>query len=599
MDRRRDSDLTRRSLLAAAGTIASGSAGCIDYDGRESGRRTLSYPFRYTPRDVQLNPWAPNYPISVVPLFNAYRTVRIVGQGQRLGHLIETIDIDGTTATVQYNDGYTWWNGDQVTARDDYVRVQLEEFAGAPHRFRHSEHSLTRFVSDVELVDKYTLRYDFRVSLNPSLVRRIVGGGVVSTPARLFDRWVEQFRDATTTEERETGFQDFFEWQVPFQSVVDNGFGSGPFMPERITEAEVVCERFDPHPHADQIQFNQIRMPVSQRQRGRKFLANSKADIWSGPFDRVAEARSEDIELLDTYPLVDGYKVRLNWRGVFTDRRVRWAILAGLPIDDIATNAGWGVPVERQTGMGTIADDRWLSKSAKNRLQSHPTPADPDRVENLLENAGYERHNGHWQNPDGTRMWLRLIGPNDDAWVVAAKTIVDSLESAGVSVRYSPSEKETFKQQVRQGQFDLALWWHAGSPFTAYDVSSARPSRLAYGALSRDQNRSREGKPVNPELPRDNSDLRDSDRDQINLIDQWNGLRGAPDEKALKEQIEPFARWWNYDIPDIQIADAVIGIWKNTSGFTLSPRDDHALRTVGPANRPDIYALKTGAIHPK
>lgn len=598
--------LNRRELLAAGTAALASTAGCA-LDDDVSGSPTTSdhgapfaYPLRAPHETTQFNPWLSGYPHDVQPLFYAYRSVYRHGRGRRFEHLVDSVAIDGSTATVRYSDEYRWWNGEPVTARDDYVRLRLQELVREHRRNtkagQRGGRSAAGFDFEVEQVDEYALEYEFAEALNPRLVRDVVAGGAVTTAARLFEEWVERFESASTADERSAVMTEFRERTIPFEEMMDRGFGCGPFEPTALLEPRVECELFEQHPDADDIGIERVHLPVARGVRDRQMLLQGDLDAGQRTLSDLGSAVPSFVEQLDRYRLDSGLKLLCHWRGPLADRRVRWALAAAIPFEDLAENSQLGEPVRRQTGMGTPAEERWLSDTTRDRLWDHPTSAAPERAAEYLRAAGFERSGDHWRDANGDPIEFRFQIPTFETWTAAARTIGESLRSLGIRVRITPAELGTFFSNVTDGIYDIALWWHAGGPFDVYDVTASDRHRLGYGVDDSSRETSPRGKPVAPRVPERVSGPENSSGDRLDLVSQWEALRSAPTDARVREAVDPFARWWNFDLPDVQLVDDVAAIWGNTRDYAWPASGDPALRTYGPSNRPELHALVTGAV---
>lgn len=607
MNDERGGGVTRRGLLLAGAASLGSTAGCAlrdsdATDGPAPGApdAAFTYPLRSPHETTQFNPWSPGYPRDVSTLFYAYRSVYRHGDGRRFDHVIDAVEIDGETVTVRYSDQYRWWNGEPVTARDDYVHLRIQELIRDYTRDSPDRPSGSRpddqYDFEVALVDEYTLEYEFQETLNPRLARGVVASGVVNTAAWLFSEWITRLEDASTAEERNTVLTALREWTIPFEEMVDRGFGCGPFEPTRLLEPRVECELFDQHPYADVIDVDRVHLPVARGTRARQMLVEGQLDAGQRTLTDLGPSVPSYIEQLDRYRLANGTKLLLNWRGPLADRRVRWAIAAAIPFGDLAANSGLGEPVTTQTGMGTPADDRWLLQETRHRLYDHPIEAAPELAARHLAAAGYAQVDDSWRDADDNPIELRLSTPMLDSWTAAARTIGESLRAIGIEVRHAPVEFNTFFSSVNDGVFDMALWWNAGTPFEVYDVTNRHFDHLGYGIDEPSRDRSALGKPVAPRVPTTVSGPEATDGDRYNLVSRWRTLRSTPTDARVREAVAPFARWWNYDLPDIQLVDDVAAIWGNTRAFVWPETGDPALRTYGPHTRPELYALQTGAV---
>lgn len=572
---------TRRRLLTGCGGVAFAAlAGCTDVGGRNGGvadsPMVFGHGFPYLPEQTQLNPWAGNYPYDLYTLLFEPATVSTPREGHRLSDLLERVTIDGATVTVEYSDEYTWWNGEPVTARDRWVGHRIHSYvtSGTPR---------------VTLVDEYTLRYELSHPLSRQLVLSEIVVDAIDTAAWLFEPWLERLEDATTQSAREDVIKRLRQWELSLDEASEKGFGCGPYEFSEVSPNRLILKRFEDHPRSDDISVQKLWLPVTQGLRSGELLGEGALDGGQGLLaDRNVDTPSY-IEQLARYPTVSGTKLVLNWRNDhLARRRVRRALLCALPIDTIVSSAEWGEAPTVQTGMTRPAEQRWLGETERNQLQQYPIESDTKRAATLMHEAGYDRHDGTWHDTDGTKVTFRLRTPLWSAWASSAQIIEQSLNSFGFDVSAVQTSDASFRAVAQREEYDLLLWWTTGRPYVAYDITDTNPSTLGYelDAQSSDTG----GKPVRRDIP-----TPDGER-TIDLLEQWRRIERPSPERETQAAVSLFARWWNYDLPDILLATRHSGVWGNTRDFTWPSDDDPVYRISGPANQPEYHLLRTGTV---
>ena len=541
----------------------------------------------------------------MAPFLFEYRSVETFTEGRRFDHLVESVELDDEIATVRYRDSYTWWNGTQVTARDDWTGIRIEQHLSgeeldADRSPEHTEAAIDPATLDVELVDEYTLRYSFPEPLHPTVMEDAVAHGIVNTPATLFEPWVEQFESATTTGDHGEVEADFRTWTIGADELMEEGAGCGPFELTMAESTRYELDTYPGHPLAEDIAIDVVRLPIADGNRKDELLLQGELDFGDGPLDLDTPTHPDHVEELDRYRLDHGFKLLFNWRNDhIATRGVRRAIASVLPIPDILENAEMGIPTEVQTGMGAIADEQWFDEEFLDSLVRYPVDADEESAVSFMEEAGYRRTGGEWHDPDGEPVRLRLVGPTWDRWTVALLSVESALDTFGFDVSTDAIEAGTFYERLATGGFDIAPWWSGSRPFGAYNVTSAWPSGLGYGTDDPERETSPYDKPVRVTIPTDVGALTDDDgNEEINLVEQWRTLRSAPNDEEVSDAAAVFAQWWNYDLPDLHVSDVEQVIWGNTRDFVWPDAGDAVYRTYGPERRPDIYTVNAGAVSP-
>lgn len=171
--------------------------------------------------------------------------------------------------------------------------------------------------------------------------------------------------------------------------------------------------------------------------------------------DPVVGEFPDRIEEVST-PSPTGYSIALDHAGVLGERPVRRALMYALDTATIASNVhpdaaepvtvpGWDT-----WGIDAVLEETW----ARDHLIEYDH--DPDAAAAELREAGYERLDGTWHR-DGGALELRFGAPTqppdgqfrraDDPAIES--TAVDHLESFGIEVSFSNTERVTFASRWR------------------------------------------------------------------------------------------------------------------------------------------------------
>lgn len=574
-------DIRRREwLMACAGGLVAGLAGCLD---RGDDADVMQFRFPHPPETIQFNPWGSRFAEWADPLVFGFRSVSQPGGEPRLEYHITDVEIDNDEATVHYADGYQWWNGDPVTARDDWLAYQIDSFMGVPTR-----------IESVEYVDEHTLTVTFDRAVNERLLRRDLASGFIRTPRAEYEEWYERFTD-TTEDGRTEVAEELQEWWLPLEEIVDDGLGSSPYRVTEVLESRVVAEPFSDHPSAENLPAEEFVLPVAERDRADQLLVQGDFDVGSGRLANLEGAVPDEIEQLVSNPSDSGIKLLCHWGTDHLGHRgVRRAIVAALPLEDMV-QPEWTHPVTVQTGLHPPSVERWLVDDGEDELLTEPIESDPDRAEELLEEAGYSRSGNEFIHDERGTLSISLRYPSWPRWALIADFVQDSLEAIGIEVTGIVQEPTTFTESVRSQTFELALWWDEGDPLTTFDVTRSDPSALGIGVDDSQADTGRHGKPVVVDIP-DEPGARS--RTETNLVELWRTIESPPDPETEREAIRTFVRWWNHDLPDIQLLTADAGLWGNTNRFDWPAEEDDRYRYRGQSGPGYLYLLTTGAVEP-
>ncbi|WP_459194077.1 ABC transporter substrate-binding protein [Halosimplex sp. J119] len=584
---------TRRGYLAAlgAGGAVGSLAGCTETNDIVDSPEVFGYQFPYDSETTHVGPWSTSDPAGFYPLIYEARSYAAPAEERQLGDVVESVAVDGSTATVTYAEGFSWWSGKPVTARDTWVQRSIQS------------HVSTQSGPSVELVDEYTLRYEFEQPLDRPLVLSEVVSGAVRTPVEYYEPWLDRLRAATTDDRTEEVVENMRTDSPGLQTIVDEGLGCGPYELTEVSINRLMLERFEDHPRAEAISIPRLWLPVVQEVSIENLIKKGWLDGGSGMLADERGSPADNLEQIARYRTTSGVKLVLDWRNEHLARRgVRRAILAAVPIDNIVDVTGWGEPAERHTGLAAPAEQRWLPSSVRESLHEYPVASDTDRAAEYMRAAGYTRDNNDmWYDPDGRRARVTFGSPVWDDYVSAGTVVSSALEAFGFDVSVDRVPNTRIHYDVTNHTYDVLLWNFDGRPYSAYDVTSDGATSIGYGVSDPSTTTSSQGKPVEVRVPKTPGTIEapDSERRTVNLVDCWRTIRRPTDRSTTVDAVTTFATWWNDTLPDISLATETTGLWGNTRDFEWPTHEsDSVYGTAGPAGNPVFHMLKHGAIDP-
>ncbi|WP_123534381.1 ABC transporter substrate-binding protein [Halosimplex salinum] len=597
VDGRRDdgrgTGLTRRQYLTAlgAGGLVSSLAGCGEPNDIVDSPQVFGYQFPYDAESVHLGPWSASDPLGFYPILHEAMSHKTPGQGRRLGDVVDSVDSDGSTADVALAEGFSWWSGDPVTARDVWIEDRIQSFV------------TERPTPDVELLDDYRLRYEFDRPLDRPLVLSTVASGAVRTHADTYEPWLDRLRDAGTEDERAEIISDLRGNSRGLQEIADEGLGCGPYELVEVSINRLMFERFDDHPRADEISIPRLWFPVVQEVSIENLIKKGWLDGGNGLLRNERGSPPEHLEQLARFRVNSGTKLVLDWRNDHLARPgVRRAILSALPVDDVVEVASWGEPTRLQTGLAAPGDRRWLPEALRDKLHEYPIEADEDRAAEYMRAAGYTRDgNDRWRGPDDRLATIQMGTPVWNNFVSASEVVSETLERFGFDVSIDRVSNTNIHYDITNHTYDLMLWRFDGWPYSVYDVSSDAATSIGYGVSGPDEVLSSQGKPVEPSVPETPGevDASDADRHTVDLFDAWRDIQRPSDRATTVDAISTFATWWNDALPDIYLGTSVGGLWGNTRDFEWPEYDsDTEYGAAGPGNQPVFHLLKQGVVEP-
>ena len=583
--------VTRRAYLGAlgAGGLLGSLAGCTEPNDIVDSPAVFGYQFPYDAETTHIGPWSTSDPSAFYPICYETESYTTPGLDTQLGDVVESITVDGATATISYAEDFSWWSGDPVTARDPWIQERIQSFVSTGSR------------PAVSLVDEYTLQYEFDRPLDRTLAVSRVTDGMIRTRANFYEPWLGRLEDASTDRERREIITDLRNDSPGLQTIADEGLGCGPYELVEVSINRLMFERYDDHPRADALSIPRLWFPVVQQESIENLISKGWLDGGTGHLRNQRGAPPENLEQLASYRTNSGTKLVLDWRNKHLSRTgVRRALLSLLPLDDIVEVTNWGEPKIRQTGLAAPAEHRWLSASVREALHEYPIGADLEQATAYMEAAGYTRTGqDDWQGPDGASARVRIGTPVWDEYVSASSVVASSLDEFGFDVTTDRIPNTKIHYEVTNHTHDLMLWPFDGKPFTAYNVTSDAAASIGYGVTDPATERSSQGKPIDVRVPGTPGaiDASESERRDVNLVETWRTIEGPSDRQTTEAAIETFATWWNDALPDLYLGAAVTGLWGNTRDFSW-PTYESSSRygTAGSNGNPIFHMLKQGSV---
>lgn len=606
--------LSRRKWLAVSGAGLAGLAGCMggdesngsdDPDGSDGSDGSNGSDGSDTPVDAELTRFQGKIPTDFN--WNYFITNFKHGVAAQLFHRIrppemttlEEWDYDSENNVRRWTlpENLTWWNGDPVTAEDEYVKAEITRLQ-APE---------TSPFESIELEDDYTLAWHYKEPQNPTVVRQSNAlGDPIAVPRWKFQSWLEQYQDATTQDERDSITEELQQETISTQTVIDEGLGNHPYEMTEVNEQEMVFELRTDHPWATEDQVKTVRTRTITEDS--QIIINQDEIDLGGGLLAPNFSGPDHIENIIEMPSLQMSKVMFNHQNEHLQKRnVRRAIThlldAGNIIQNQSPNA---MPVSLQTGMGDEWVNEWLGEDFASNLHKYPTEADPDGATQLLEEEGYSKSGGTWQDPDGNAVEFSILSTNWGAFVDGARTTEAQLRQFGFETDFQALEHGSFTSRAWDNmEHDLTFYYQnnwANHPVSYYRPHYPGGLRMAQpdtfredieGWLEAGEERSPfNGLPLTPTIPSETGALEVSGSgEQINLFELWDGINKAQNEEQTVENLRKLARYWNYDMPHFVALQMRGGWWGDTKDFNM-PVDNEELQVYGSND----VALRNGYI---
>lgn len=340
----------------------------------------------------------------------------------------------------------TWHDGEPFTARDVEFTFSTLAFAQDYPGTRTEEFSILK---DVEVLDDHSIRFILSSPSGPFL------GQLTQSimPRHIYDPSV-----ATGSDKISIG--KLAEHPRNWKPVGTGPFKFGVWVKDQYITVERNENYYGDPTYLQSVQFNffpDVKDAVSA-------LENGKIDMVEAiPYDLAEEVepRLAETHTFFHYPELGCEFLAFNFRpGAFGRGRinpwlntgVRQAVALALDREGMIQEllSGRGVLVDSSVPMGSWA---YSLDAADSYL------FDPERAEELLDQAGWKRATDSWRYNGGQRLLFKLTIRGDiDFHRELADIIKDNLEAIGIQVEISPvSWSKLFVDHVYTGDFEMIL----------------------------------------------------------------------------------------------------------------------------------------------
>ena len=559
-----------------------------------SGDDTLDFFVGRPATEVQFNPFnLGNYAHTLQDqLFEM--VARAYTDGTVRPDLLEELTVEGDTLTMKFPEGFTWWNGEDLTAEDYYVGLELE-------RYQNLE---TTKVDSHTLVDDYTLERKFKNAVEPGLMKMNITGAFVNTPRWIFQEYLDRYEDASGQDARDTVTQDLLQMTIPPQKLVDDKLGNGLYRMTDFTASETLVEKYEDHPYADRTNLNKARIIPQRGNDVNSLAANNKLDMRPDKIISETDRKTYPENLQNIYRLswFRTQKFTFNYKNEhLANRNVRRAILSAVDLNSIVATmkqAGTvGAPCQLQTGLRSTLHDKFLGQEFTDKLIEYPVGKDTEKATEYMEKAGYSKKNGNWVDPDGSPFNFTILTQNEPQQVQPTKVYNDQLNSFGIKTNVSTVASSDYYPKLEEYTADIFWIWHVAAaiwhPIAYY-------SNDFYGIHVGDPSSGNEtgptGKPFETTIPSEvGAEEISGDGQTIQPAKLMNDLPFAKSAEKVNQMTKTLVQWFNFDLPDMVFVEEDSGYWGDVDDFDFPTKEDQELNT----NRPGQFAFKNGWISRK
>lgn len=442
-----DDVISRRELLAVAGASGMAAlAGCAGGDGTGDGDSGATYrnAFAGNPVDHHFNTsgvqnyrWPPGRAV-----FAPFVKYSFTEDEFLLGALKE-LQVDGQEATLTFRDDLAWDNGDEWTTEDLDVQLQLAEKTGT---------SLWGYLDDYEIVDDKTARLILSGTTNPQIIKFELTNFFVDTKADTHEQWLD--KDAS----------EFLQWE--WEDPVASGAFSFVSKDQQAFEFESNSEFYN----ADNVNFDTYLLESfgGNNAQHQALISGEELDAASSLFvpPEIVEQFPDHIVEVNI-PAKWGYGIVFNHDDPhFGQRAVRQAIAHVINRQAIVDNAGPRSKFVSQTPCGIAPQDQeyWLGDWMGDFETYGPESSQTEEATQLLEDAGYTKQDGTWQDSDGNTIGGEFYSPASwTDWKTMSQTVIDQLNNFGLDLTLNTLPTNDWFSQYSSGDFGMgSLYWLPG-----------------------------------------------------------------------------------------------------------------------------------------
>ncbi|PSQ25559.1 hypothetical protein BRD03_13715 [Halobacteriales archaeon QS_9_68_17] len=558
-----DSVVSRRRFLAATGAAgATAIAGCSDdaqtggegdedTDGDVVDRADAWFATAQVEHQVQQfqynqNVWGGSTHASF-GLFSEY-TQYLIGEDEFHPHFVEDWEVGDTTMTLQLRDDFTWGNGDDITADDVVMQLEIQEYLGE---------SLWDFAEDATAVDDTTVEISYPEGTNLDIIQHSVLHNTLDHPPADFSDAHEAIRNGEDADL-------FFEIEEPTPS--------GPIGLADTSSSYHEYEIRDDHPLAGNYNWNGYRMGYrdSNTSAHQSFAAGELDGIHSLFADPgTMEQFSDSLEEIQI-PGMFGFAIVFNHADEhYGERAVRKAFMYAIDESQVIDNVGASTKIDFDAPVGLTAAgiDSWLGDSI-DEYESYDR--DLDRVEELLTDAGFERNDDDVWERDGQTLEAPVIAPASwSDWALTASTIVDQLSQAGFDASEDMREGGAWGEAAANGDFKVIAEEHTegGDPANNYPFFSLRYKFLN----DKHGDESYFNYPEEVTVP-----ARDGDGEvTVDFRDTFEEFATTNDEDRIQELVEQLAWVFNQDLPLGMVQEKQEQSFLSRHGWEFPDQSEH------------------------
>lgn len=543
-------------MVALAGCSGGGETQKGNADGSGNGGQSKDDTFdTYTwtiPTNAQFNPYASkNWDDKIRQLVFDPLAQYNHKTGEYKGYIASDWSIDGRTLTLKVRDGYTWHNGDPLTADDIVTQFQISKFFKNP---------IWDYFESVEATDDRTVHAKITDVSSEVLYAELFNQDrYVYAPKSRFGKWLKKLRSGG-----DSALQKFLQYAP------NEPLGNGPMKISDKNQQRYLLEWYDDYPLADKPNFSKWQLNVEQSNQAKwAAIKGGECDSLETFMPKsVLNSVPKAVEM-QTLPTYGGSCLAFNHAHEHLGNvAVRKAIAYVLPRPRLSGTIYAPVdnPVEYVTGLSAATNKSVLGDLLG---QFERYEQSTEKAAKVLQDAGYEKKGGTWKK-DGSPIGFTIsVDASYTNQVSGYKAAAGILSDFGMNAQVeSVSDSAFWGDTFPNSKFDAAQnFWGARVPYNAERSHFIGGSGSTARAINI---------PDTFDVPGTFGDP-DSSTKSVSPSDLLSSLKTAQSDSETKSRTKEVAWLFNQTLPQLPIVQKKIQIFYTTDVWELPPKDSAAM----------------------
>lgn len=362
---------------------------------------------------------------------------------------LSDLKVDGEEVTLSFRDDLKWDNGDEWTTEDFDVQIQLAKKTGS---------SIWGYLNGYEIVDDKTVKLQLSGPTNPRIIKFELTNFFVDTKADVHKEWLDK------------PAADFLQWA--YEDPVASGMWS--FIKKDRQAFEF--ERNDQFYNADNVNFKNFIIEAfgGNTAQHQALMQADQIDGAPSLFTPPEIAKQFPDHVVEVnIPAKWGYGIVFNHADPdFGKRNVRQAIAHVINRKQLVENAGPRTKFTAPIPCGIAPRDQeyWLGDWYDDFETYGAESSNTDEAATLLEEAGYSKSGGTWQDSEGNSLGGNYYTPAGwTDWTTMTQTTVDQLNQFGFDFSITSKPTNDWFGQYSGSNFKMgSFYWLPGGSRSSF-----------------------------------------------------------------------------------------------------------------------------------